>query len=241
MTKGTACGGDRPQDLSPYGYKWQCVEFVRRFHATNNGPNVWNRNNSWPTIGSAYADNGAYHYLDLAASLGLAAIPNGDTRRPQPDDILVFNRATTIGDTFGHVAIVTGVTDAGVTVVEQNWSTTGYKFLPRDTSRSGYFLADRGSYPIRGWLTSQGLSVVATDVPRSIPDPGQTISSLDVTATGTIVDVNLFFQFTHQCERDLRMVLRAPSGSFVSVMDRGLERCSGVATTFISDNRLLGR
>ena len=161
MGKGTACGGEGAQDQSPFGYRWQCVEFVRRFHATNNGPNVWNRGNAWPRVGSAYL------YFENASRLGLGAIPNGDIRDPQPDDILVFGRASKMGDTFGHVGIVSSASADGVTIVEQNSSPVGYKFLPRDRTRSGYFLADRGSYPILGWLRRVDTAAGSTVVPRA--------------------------------------------------------------------------
>ncbi len=78
------------------------------------------------------------------------------------------------------------------------------------------------------------LSVASSDVPKVIPDPGSVISAVTVPSNGRIVDVTTSFSFTHQCERDLVMRLRHPDGTTNVVMNRGLQRCSGVATTFTS-------
>lgn len=147
MADEPACGGEESQYHSPYGFKWHCVEFIRRFHATNNGSNLWNKDNTWPAVGAAYK------YFYNANLLGLTAIPNGSGIAPQPDDILVFDKAKSVTDEYGHIAIVSEVTPSGVTVVEQNSSATGYKDLPRrKESRVGYWIEDRGSSSILGWL-----------------------------------------------------------------------------------------
>ncbi len=83
-------------------------------------------------------------------------------------------------------------------------------------------------------------TAVSTDVPKAIPDPGQVTSILGFPTAGTILDMTLFFRFTHACERDLRMVLRHPDGTSVVVMDRGNQTCTGVPTTFGSNNPNLG-
>jgi hypothetical protein len=75
-------------------------------------------------------------------------------------------------------------------------------------------------------------TVQATDVPRAIPDVGHITSTVTFPVSGTIVSMELFFQFIHQCERDLIMDLIAPDGHDVQVMNRGLMRCSGVLQTF---------
>ena len=77
-----------PTNRCANGYKWQCVEFIRRFHDTNNGSNKWNQGNTWPSAGSAYK------YFYNADDLDLESFSNGGSTFPKPDDILVFNRAT---------------------------------------------------------------------------------------------------------------------------------------------------
>ena len=52
--------------------------------------------------------------------------------------------------------------------------------------------------------------------------------------------MELVFQFTHQCERDLIMDLVAPDGHTVQVMNRGSQRCGGVSQTLTSDNTQIG-
>lgn len=83
-------------------------------------------------------------------------------------------------------------------------------------------------------------TIFAPGLPGPIPDPGQVIFSLNYPTAGTIVGMELFFQFTHQCERDLTIDMVAPDGTTVRVMDHGLMRCSGVSTTFTSLNTQVG-
>lgn len=84
------------------------------------------------------------------------------------------------------------------------------------------------------------ITTTATDVPKAIPNPGQIVSTIMVPSdAGAIVDANVIFRFTHACERDLRMDLRAPDGLTVGVMDRGNQTCSGVVATFVSINPLI--
>lgn len=160
-----SCGGDETENRGVYGYLYQCVEFVRRFYATNTGPNRGNENDSWPRANAA-------DMWDWPTKMGLKRFANGQTvDRPKPDDILVFGPKSA-GD-VGHVAIVTSVSDSSVTVIEQNWSSTGYATLPMQVLSDGsYFIPNRGSYPITGWMgkrTSVGATVTVS--------PGDTIEA----------------------------------------------------------------
>ncbi len=83
-------------------------------------------------------------------------------------------------------------------------------------------------------------TVVASDVPLAIPDPGQITSTLTFPLSGPIACMELFFQFTHQCERDLTVDLISPDGRTVGVMDRGLMTCTGTPQTFTSINTQIG-
>jgi subtilisin family serine protease/subtilisin-like proprotein convertase family protein len=83
-------------------------------------------------------------------------------------------------------------------------------------------------------VPSRNVTISSIDVPKNIPNPGQVVSTITVPNIGTILDVTASFSFTHQCERDLVMVVRHPDGTGNTVMDRGLERCSGVDSLFTS-------
>ena len=84
-------------------------------------------------------------------------------------------------------------------------------------------------------------TVSASGLPTAIPDLAQITVPLNFPTAGTIASMDLFFQFTHQCERDLTMDLVSPDGHTVRVMDHGLMRCSGIAATFTSDNTQVGQ
>ena len=83
--------------------------------------------------------------------------------------------------------------------------------------------------------------VTSTDVPKSIPDPGEVSSVLNFPETGAIVDMTLFFQFTHECGNDLVMDLIAPDGRVVRVKTQDFGECSGVPQRLPSINPQLGQ
>jgi surface antigen len=93
-----------------YGQKWQCVEYVKRFYHQAKGhkmPDVWGHARDY--FDSSLPDGA------LNPRRGLVQYRNGTTARPQPDDLLVFTDTK-----FGHVAIVTQVSDNSLEVVQQN-------------------------------------------------------------------------------------------------------------------------
>ena len=97
-----------------YGYKWQCVEYVKRFYDLAKGhemPDVLGNAKDFydPDVGQG----------QLNESRGLIQYNNGGDVPPQPDDLLVFNDTK-----YGHVAIITDVTENYtenyVEVIQQN-------------------------------------------------------------------------------------------------------------------------
>ncbi|WP_421759407.1 proprotein convertase P-domain-containing protein [Devosia sp.] len=78
-------------------------------------------------------------------------------------------------------------------------------------------------------------AVVASG-PRYEVSPGEMLASFEVPTTGKITKWKLFFEFKTQCENDHRITLVSPSGRSLTVMERGLNRCSGRTETFTSDN-----
>jgi len=89
--------------------------------------------------------------------------------------------------------------------------------------------------------TSYGQTVSAPGLPTTTPDPGQITVRLNYPTAGAITSMELFFQFTHPCERDLSMDLVAPDGYTVNVFAGGANTCSGIAQTSSSDNTLIGQ
>ncbi|PIW45908.1 MAG: bifunctional glutathionylspermidine amidase/synthase [Zetaproteobacteria bacterium CG12_big_fil_rev_8_21_14_0_65_54_13] len=98
------------------GYKWQCVEFARRWLYLNNGC-------IFDNIPMAYD---IFHLRTLRSVrdhtiLPLRSFRNGAKRHPEPGCMLIWEEGGEFEQT-GHVAIVTEVFDDRIRIVEQNVS-----------------------------------------------------------------------------------------------------------------------
>ena len=106
------------------GLKWQCVEYVRRYYLVARSQHLTHRGNasSWHTPGLADGGttfDGLRQYVHSHGQSGPAS--DGFTTRPQKGDVLVFGTGT-----FGHVVIVSEVTDDQVTFAQQNVPKEGF-------------------------------------------------------------------------------------------------------------------
>lgn len=81
--------------------------------------------------------------------------------------------------------------------------------------------------------------VFGSGLPAVLADAGSVSSTLTFPGTGSITAIELYFEFTHECEDNLFSTLTSPNGSTSVVQDRGLNRCSGVPTLFNSRNSLI--
>ncbi|MBI5189737.1 MAG: SBBP repeat-containing protein [Nitrospirae bacterium] len=123
------------------GFKWECVEYVRRFYYMNYGID----------LASKHTGN-AETFFAHASDMGLVAYGNGDGTPPEVGDIVCSNY--TVGDAVGHVAIVKSVDANGIHVIEQNFNNDA-----RDVDHFILFNGNNytlegfsGSYSIIGWL-----------------------------------------------------------------------------------------
>ncbi|HSN57477.1 MAG TPA: glutathionylspermidine synthase family protein, partial [Candidatus Sulfomarinibacteraceae bacterium] len=155
------------------GYKWQCVEFARRWMYLNRG---W----IFDDVAMAHEIFRLRSIRDLRTDrvLPLRAFRNGSRRHPEPGCLLVWDSGGEF-DRTGHVAVVTEVLPDRLRLAEQNvvhrpWpeGRTWAREIPAQiTDDGGYWL--RCSFrdaAILGW-------VVQTDDDRdaevlSEPDPG---------------------------------------------------------------------
>jgi len=136
---------------SGYGITWQCVEFVQRFWAKKGwGPNRWGVN--------------AFQMFDSKPS-NATSFENGAGTAPVPGDVLVFSQAKFWS--YGHVALVTGVSNGFVSFVQQNLGEKWTDKLPISAQNK---IDSQGRYPlVRGWIHSQKNSAQNGKTPQPIP------------------------------------------------------------------------
>jgi GH25 family lysozyme M1 (1,4-beta-N-acetylmuramidase)/surface antigen len=125
------------------GMKWQCVEYVNRYYKAIYGMEI------------RIPGTNANDYYGTASDRGLIAYPNSGSTSPQPGDILCSD-----GGSYGHVAIVRGVTTGSIHVIHQNWANTGAdndKIISMSISGGHYTVSGfSASYPVQGWLRKPG-------------------------------------------------------------------------------------
>jgi hypothetical protein len=116
------------------------VEFIKRFYYQAKGhkmPDVMGHAKSF--FDESLSDGA------LNPRRGLVQYWNGSTNRPGPDDLMVFTDTK-----FGHVAIVTTVTENSLAVIQQNILSGPRRHFSLVTSNGHYFVTS----PRRpaGWL-----------------------------------------------------------------------------------------
>jgi glutathionylspermidine amidase/synthetase len=96
------------------GYKWQCVEYARRWLYINRGY-IFN------DVAMAYDIFNLRDARDLVnnQTLALNAFKNGAQRRPEPGCLLIWDQGGEFEET-GHVAVITEVFDDKIRIAEQN-------------------------------------------------------------------------------------------------------------------------
>ncbi len=129
-----------------YGREFQCVEYANRFLVSQGHRNLTR---------TGHADS----YFWEAEPKGLQPFPNGNSVRPQPNDLLVFDQGNGDGSP-GHVAVIYAVTDEYACFVQQNVGNRWRDCLPLQQSSDGWEMtlpSDRIDLypPIAGWSRIQ--------------------------------------------------------------------------------------
>lgn len=96
-----------------YGLKWQCVEFVKRYYADHLGhemPDTWG--NARDFFNTALPD------ASYNTARALVQYSNPSLKQPRVDDIIVFEG--TLTNKYGHIAIISAVTDTYIEIIQQN-------------------------------------------------------------------------------------------------------------------------
>jgi glutathionylspermidine amidase/synthetase len=154
------------------GYKWQCVEFARRWLYLNHGY-------VFDDVPMAYDIFALHHVVRVADSrtLPLHSFANGCRRPPVPGCLLIWEEGGEF-EVTGHVAIVTEVLPDRIRFAEQNvehcklpegrsWS----RELPVQCTPDGGYHVSAG-YPdtrIKGWVVQTGDATHAEKILPSEP------------------------------------------------------------------------
>jgi surface antigen len=107
--------GRNSDNLDKYdsGIKWECVEFVRRYYYAHLDHKIPRE------VGNAidyYKHNLNDGQLNIKS--GLLQYKNPSKSKPHVNDVLVFDK--TNSNKYGHVAIVSKVSDTEVEIIQQN-------------------------------------------------------------------------------------------------------------------------
>ena len=153
------------------GYKWQCVEFARRFLYLNYGVVFTDVRMAYEIFSLRYL-----RQVVNDAILPLQAFKNGSKKLPTAGSLLIWQEGGEFKKT-GHVAIITEVLAEKVRVVEQNVLHTrlpaGQQWtreLPMSTTEDGYFIKDTfDNTTILGWMTQT--ENTAYSLPQPITSP----------------------------------------------------------------------
>lgn len=149
------------------GYKWQCVEFARRFLYLNYGIVFTDVGNAYEIFSLRFL-----RQITSDAILPLQAFPNGGKRAPAASSLLVWQKRGEFKRT-GHVAIITEVLSDKIRIAEQNVTHTrlpeGQQWtreLPLHVKDSTYSIQDTfDDTQILGWM-------IQTDqTEHSLPQP----------------------------------------------------------------------
>ena len=130
-----SCGSGRhmSSDGYSYGFKWQCVEYVRRYYK-----DYYNHEMSrWGNASDYFRNNLAHGAINTERNL--TQYKNGNTEKPKEGDILVFQN---IAPPYGHVRIVTNVSGNTINVIEQNTGTSCYSTLSLSQSGQNWTISD---------------------------------------------------------------------------------------------------
>ncbi len=149
---------------SDYGYRYQCVEFVKRFYGDEVGDPIVT---SWGDAKNAFglADGG------VGDNNNLVRFAQGNEAKPQPGDILCFGPAPGHSN-VGHVGIVMEIGDDYLLMIDQNRTTDANNDPCRLSlsSEAPYMVGTFGSgYEVQGWLRDPDYKFYACSYGSQMP------------------------------------------------------------------------
>ena len=123
-----------------YGYKWQCVEYIKRFYYEVKGHKMPDVYGNAKDFFDANVEHGT-----LNEKRGLIQYKNGEDEKPKIDDILIFTDTT-----FGHIVIVSEVGDNYIEIIQQNMGDSSRDRFELEYKEGKYFVG--GKRIPAGWL-----------------------------------------------------------------------------------------
>ena len=155
---GHSSGRHLASDGYNLGIRYQCVEFVKRYyHERLNHRMPDSYGHAKQFFDGTLADGARNPRRDLVQYV------NGGVSKPRPDDLIVFGPS--VLNRYGHVAIVSRVTDSELEIVQQNAGPFGSsrERLPL-VSDSGRWRCQNGR--VLGWLRKEPNIPVQQSGPR---------------------------------------------------------------------------
>lgn len=155
------------------GYKWQCVEFARRYLYLNRGYVFTDVQMAFDIFALRHVRR-----VEDDAILPLYAFANGSLRRPETGALLIWREGGEF-EVTGHVAIITEVLEDRIRFAEQNlehcrlpegqqWS----RELPlRLTAGGGYFIEEQfAETHVLGWMLQTSDATHAAPLTHAAPE-----------------------------------------------------------------------
>lgn len=106
-------GRNLTEDYYNLGLKYQCVEFVKRYyyqHLNHKMPDAYG--NAKDFFDKDVTDGNLNEKRDLLQYV------NGSSSKPKTDDLIIFGG--TLFNKYGHVAIISNVTENEIEIIQQN-------------------------------------------------------------------------------------------------------------------------
>ncbi len=138
-------GRNITEDGYNLGLKYQCVEFVKRYYFEkyqHRMPDSYGHAKDF--FLSELGDKGYNH------ERGLMQYKNIRSYTPQKGDILIFNGSSE--NPFGHMGIVSKVTNEHVEIIQQNWGTKTRHKMKLVNYNDIFTIAD---FNVLGWLRKE--------------------------------------------------------------------------------------
>ena len=131
------------------GYKWQCVEFARRWLLLRKSCTF----RSFPCAADMWLDMAHVERVTDGQQFLTRTYANGSSHKPRCDSFLIYPRGQEIP--YGHIAVICDVQETFIRVTEQNyrflrWRDGYARQIPLVCRDGCYYIEDY--YPVYGWL-----------------------------------------------------------------------------------------